>query len=155
MRSRSTSPDQRATASHAGNRPRAAGGASEAASGRAGSAALALILAWLIPGAGHLYLGRRLKGFTFLIVLPLMFLIGVWLHGRVYAPDLSQPLVALTGASQMGIGVLYFLVRTLGFGTGDVVAATFEHGNAFIIVAGLLNLLVLLDAYDVAVGRKP
>jgi hypothetical protein len=31
---------------------------------------------------------------------------------------------------------------------------TYEYGNAFLIVAGLLNMLVLLDAFDVAEGRK-
>jgi hypothetical protein len=35
-----------------------------------------------------------------------------------------------------------------------VVAITYEYGNAFVIVAGLLNMLVVLDAWDVAEGRK-
>jgi hypothetical protein len=42
----------------------------------------------------------------------------------------------------------------LGLGQGDVRAVTYEYGNAFLVVAGLLNLLVMIDAYDVAVGRK-
>ena len=33
-------------------------------------------------------------------------------------------------------------------------AAAFEYGNAFLIVSGLLNMLVALDAYDVRLGRK-
>ena len=43
---------------------------------------------------------------------------------------------------------------SLGFGRGDVRAVSYEYGNTFLIVAGLLNLLVVIDAYDVAVGRK-
>jgi hypothetical protein len=35
-----------------------------------------------------------------------------------------------------------------------VTSVTFEYANTFLIVSGLLNLLVILDAYDVAVGRK-
>jgi uncharacterized protein DUF6677 len=31
---------------------------------------------------------------------------------------------------------------------------TFEYGNTFTAVAGLLNILVILDAYDTALGRK-
>ena len=42
----------------------------------------------------------------------------------------------------------------MGAGAGRVTAATFEYGNAFLIVAGLLNMLVVLDAFDVAQGRK-
>jgi hypothetical protein len=31
---------------------------------------------------------------------------------------------------------------------------TWEYGNTFLIVSGLLNFLVILDAYDIAMGRK-
>jgi hypothetical protein len=41
-----------------------------------------------------------------------------------------------------------------GWGPGEVVAATYEYGNTFLIVAGLLNALVVLDAFDLASGRK-
>jgi len=34
------------------------------------------------------------------------------------------------------------------------VAVTYEYGNAFLIVAGLLNMLVVVDAWDIALGRK-
>ena len=54
----------------------------------------------------------------------------------------------------LGIGLVYFLAGPLGYGAGKVTAVTYEYGNAFLIVAGLLNLLVILDAYDVARGRK-
>jgi hypothetical protein len=39
-------------------------------------------------------------------------------------------------------------------GGGNVRAVTYEYGNAFSIVAGLLNVLVIIDTYDVALGRK-
>ncbi len=35
-----------------------------------------------------------------------------------------------------------------------MVEATYEYGNTFLIVAGLLNMLVVIDAYDVALGRN-
>jgi len=41
-----------------------------------------------------------------------------------------------------------------GAGAGRVVAITYEYGNAFVIVAGLLNMLVVLDAFDIGMGRK-
>jgi hypothetical protein len=52
------------------------------------------------------------------------------------------------------MGVPYFIASALSFGAGDVRAVTYEYGNAFLIVAGLLNLLVVIDAFDVARGRK-
>jgi hypothetical protein len=51
-------------------------------------------------------------------------------------------------------GIPYFIASSLGYGAGEVRAVTYEYGNAFLIVAGLLNMLVMIDAFDVAMGRK-
>lgn len=83
-----------------------------------------------------------------------MFAIGLAIKGRLFPFDLSEPLVALAAAADVGIGATYFIANSLGYGVGDVRAVTYEYGNAFLIVAGLLNLLVVIDAYDVAMGRK-
>jgi hypothetical protein len=111
-------------------------------------------LAWFIPGGGHLWLGRRQKGIVFLVTLPLMFALGLWLEGRLFPFELTQPLVALAAFADIGIGLPYFLAVVAGAGEGRVVAITYEYGNSFLIVAGLLNMLVVLDAFDVAQGRK-
>lgn len=110
--------------------------------------------AWALPGVGHLWLGRRNKGLIFLVALPVMFAIGLAIRGRIFPFDLADPLVALAAVADLGIGLTYFVAGALGYGSGDVRAVTYEYGNAFLIVAGLLNLLVVLDAYDVAMGRK-
>jgi Family of unknown function (DUF6677) len=121
---------------------------------QSGALVLLCVAAWAIPGAGHLWLGRRNKGIVFLIALPLMFAIGLALRGRLFPFDLSDPLVCLAALADLGIGLTYFVANALGYGAGDVRAVTYEYGNAFLIVAGLLNLLVVIDAFDVALGRK-
>jgi hypothetical protein len=108
----------------------------------------------VIPGVGHLWLGRSVKGYVFLVALPLMFAIGLAVQGRLFPFDWSDPLVCLAALADLGIGAAYFAAGLLGYGMGDVRAVTYEYGNAFVIVAGLLNLLVVIDAYDIAVGRK-
>ena len=110
--------------------------------------------AWAVPGAGHLWLGRAQKGLIFLVALPLMFATGLWLDGRLFPFELRQPLVALAAFANLGMGVPYFAAKAARLGAGDVIAQSFEYGNAFLIVAGLLNMLVVLDAFDVAEGRK-
>jgi hypothetical protein len=110
--------------------------------------------AWAVPGAGHLWLGRAQKGLVFLIALPLMFATGLWLEGRLFPFEIAQPLVALAAFADIGMGVPYFVAKIAGLGAGRVIAESFEYGNAFLIVAGLLNMLVVLDAFDVAEGRK-
>lgn len=90
----------------------------------------------------------------FLLVLPLMFVIGLALRGRIFPVEMSEPLVALAALANMGIGLVYFIARALGYGAGDVIAVTYEYGNTFLIVAGLLNTLVVIDAFDISMGRK-
>jgi hypothetical protein len=114
---------------------------------------LVCALSWAVPGAAHLWLGHR-KGVVFLAVLPFMFVLGLALQGRIFPFDFSQPLVALEAAADVGMGIPYFIARALGYGNGNVVAVTYEYGNTFLVVAGLLNTLVAIDAYDILMGRK-
>ena len=121
---------------------------------QAGSLVLLCLAAWAIPGLGHLWQGRRVKGLIFLIALPLMFAIGLAIQGRLFPFELSDPLVGLAAIADFGIGIPYFIANALGAGVGEVRAVTYEYGNAFVMTAGLLNLLVVIDAYDIALGRK-
>jgi hypothetical protein len=111
-------------------------------------------IGWLVPGGAHLWLGRRDKGVIFLVVLVALFAAGLWLDGRIFPIEPREPLVALAALANIGIGVPYFVAWALGLGAGNVVAASYEYANTYLIVAGLLNALVVLDAYDIAVGRK-
>lgn len=115
---------------------------------------LVCLAAWLVPGAGHLWFGRHVKGLVFLVTLPLMFAVGLALDGRLFPFEPAQPLVALAAVADVGVGLPYLVARALGLGSGNVVAVTYEYGNAFLIVAGLLNSLVVIDAWDIALGRK-
>lgn len=83
-----------------------------------------------------------------------MFAFGLFLQGRIFPMELSQPLVALAALASLGIGVPYFIAHAMGLGAGNVIAVTYEYGNTFLIVAGLLNTLVVIDAFDISMGRK-
>src|SRR5262249_53082891 len=83
-----------------------------------------------------------------------MFAIGIAIRGRLAPFDFSDPLVALAAVADLGIGLSYFIASALGYGGGDVRAVTYEYGCTFLIVAGLLDLLVVIDAYDTAMGRE-
>ena len=119
-----------------------------------GTLVLVCLLAWALPGAGHLWLGRRQKAVVFMAALLIMFGIGLLLAGRVFSMDLREPLVALAAVADMGLGIPWLLTKMTGAGEGTVTASTYEYGNCFLIVAGLLNFLVILDAFDIGMGRK-
>jgi hypothetical protein len=111
-------------------------------------------LAWLVPGGGHLWLGRTRNGLVFLITLTAMFAFGLALDGRLFPFDLSEPLVGLAAIADLGAGLPYFLATAMGWGAGRAVSVTYDYGNAFLITAGLLNALVIIDAHDIALRRK-
>lgn len=124
------------------------------ASSEPGTRVLLCLAAWMVPGAGHFWLGRLQKGTVFLLALTAMFVAGLLLRGRLFPFDFGEPLVALAALADAGLGLPWLLGRTLGLGGGVVTAVTYEYGNTFLIVAGLLNFLVVLDAFDIAAGRK-
>ena len=115
---------------------------------------LVCALAWLIPGGGHLIQNRREKGLVFLVAIPLMFGIGLWLSGRLFPLEWNDPLVFLGAIADRGVGLPYVVARMMDAGAGTVTDQSYEYGNTFLMTAGLLNFLVILDAFDIAMGRK-
>jgi len=117
----------------------------------------ACLLAWLVPGAGHFYLRRNGRGLLFLATIGALFVIGVSMDARlqVYLGlDLDQIFELLRTVAQFFTGVAAFIARAIGYEAGQVTSVTHEYGNTLTEVAGLLNILVILDAHDIAVGRK-
>src|SRR3954462_1545760 len=144
-----------ATKSTTAERPSAsAKAAARQAQAEPGRLTLVCVLAWLIPGAGHLLQGRRDKGLIFLVTVPFMFGFGLWLQGRLFPLEWSDPLVFLGAIADRGIGLPYVIARMADAGAGTVTAASYEYGNTFLMTSGLLNFLVILDAFDIAQGRK-
>lgn len=112
------------------------------------------VLAWAIPGLGHVAAGRIGRGLVFGIVVFSLFAGGIALHGKVYRPEQGEPLSYLAAVGGAGVGLPYVAAHALGLGFGDIRTQSYEYGNTFTLVAGLLNLLIVLDAYDVASGKR-
>jgi hypothetical protein len=115
---------------------------------------VATLIAWLVPGAAHVLQGELRKGVVFAVVLVGMFLIGLGFGGRLFSFDPGDPLVFLAAAAQWALGLPRLGAALLGAGSGTVVSATYEYGNTFLISGGLLNALIVLDARDLALGRR-
>jgi hypothetical protein len=118
------------------------------------SPVMALVAGWLVPGAGHLLLGKWIRASMLAGSIVCMFAIGIALQGKVYTPNTGDPLDILGFAGDLGSGVLYGLARVLGWGQAPVVTAVADYGGKFIVVAGLLNIVAAVDAHSLASGRK-
>ena len=114
-----------------------------------------MALAWLIPGLGHYYLGKRKAALAFAVIVALTFLAGISFQGRLYTVEDGQPLTILATFAVFGAGLLNLGARLFVENTGGtILSATYEYGCAYLLTAGLMNLLLVLDAYDIASGRK-
>ncbi|HZI67190.1 MAG TPA: DUF6677 family protein [Thermoanaerobaculia bacterium] len=117
--------------------------------------AVAVALAWILPGLGHLYLGRRKTALLYALIVTATFLLGLSFEGRLYTIDRSQPLSILATFAVSGAGVLNLAARFLSDNpSGAILAPTYEYGCAYLLTAGLMNLLLMLDAWDIAQGKK-
>lgn len=117
-------------------------------------AVLAPILGWVIPGGGHFFLGKWVRGLFLAGSVLSMFGLGLWMQGKVYSPNTGDLLDILGFVGDAGNGLLYGLARAFDWGQGAVNLATADYGSKFIIVAGLLNIISAVDAHHIALGKK-
>jgi hypothetical protein len=118
-------------------------------------ALLAPTIAWLIPGAGHLIQKRWIRGLVLMACIVTMFFLGLAMDGKVYKPNAGDLLEMLAFVGDLGAGGLYFLARMLDWGSVAITNAPADYGKTFIVVAGLLNVMCVVDAYHIAIGKKP
>ena len=117
-------------------------------------AIITLILGWFIPGLGHIYTKKYVRGLTFFLCISAMAVLGLCMGGKVYSFQTENPLTILGFFSDLGYGAFYFLSKLIPFGLGNLKSTSFEFGTAYISGAGLLNYLTALDAFDIAIGKK-
>jgi len=114
----------------------------------------ALVLGWLIPGAGHVLVKRPFRGLFLFLSITSMFVLGVAMQGKLYSPNAGEILNILGFVGDLGAGLLYIVAKALDFGHGAVQIATADYGTKFAVVAGLLNFIAAIDAHNIGIGRK-
>jgi hypothetical protein len=115
---------------------------------------MAVALAWLVPGLGHVYLKRAVRGLIFFALVVIALVVGCSLQGNLYQPMRGQWLSYLATFGQACAGVPYFVMRYGLHYEGQQEAPGYEYGTAFLLTAGLMNLLLVLDAWDIGSGQK-
>lgn len=118
------------------------------------SPALVLVAGWLVPGLGHLLLKKPIRAALLFASIVSMFVIGMTLHGKLYAPNNGDMLDLLGFVGQMGSPVLYVIAHAGGVGASVLSDTLSDYGSKFAVVAGLLNVMAAVDAQSLANGRK-
>jgi TM2 domain-containing membrane protein YozV len=123
-----------------------------------GAWAPAVALGWLIPGGGHFLLKRSGRGILLLLAVSGMFVCGLMMRGAMFTPQSGDLLTTLinTGGfiGDIFSGILYLLSAWLGYSQPDQAGAVHDYGTKFLVTAGLLNILAMVDAYEIAARRK-
>ena len=118
----------------------------------------AVALGWLIPGGGHLLLKRTGRGVLLGVAITGMFVCGLMMRGAMFQPQSGDLLTVLinTGGfiGDLCSGILYLLTSWLGYAQPDIAGAVHDYGTKFLVTAGLLNVLAMVDAFEIATGRK-
>ncbi|HEY1241985.1 MAG TPA: DUF6677 family protein [Bryobacteraceae bacterium] len=115
-------------------------------------------LGWLIPGGGHFLLKRTGRGMLLLVAITGMFLCGLMMRGAMFQPQRGDLLTTVinTGGflGDIASGLLYLLSVWLGYSQPDMPGHVHDYGTKFLVTAGLLNILAMTDAFEIAAGRK-
>jgi len=118
----------------------------------------AVALAWFVPGGGHFLLKRYGRAALLLVSVLAMFLFGLMMRGEFLKPqggDLLTVLIYYGGfLCDLLAGVPYLLAVSLGYSQPDMPGAVHDYGTKFLVTAGLLNVLAMVDAFEIAAGRK-
>lgn len=112
------------------------------------------IAGFVIPGGGHFWQKRWGRGALLLVSIMGMFFIGMGLRGKLFLWNTSDLVDCLGWLAQAGAGGLFFVSRFLGYEVPEPATAMADYGTKFLLTAGLLNCLAMMDAYDIAVKRK-
>jgi len=118
----------------------------------------AVALAWLVPGGGHFLLKRPGRGALLSLSVVAMFLFGLMMRGAMFQPQSGDLLTTIiyTGGfvGDVCSGMLYLLAVWLGYAQPDMAGHVHDYGTKFLVAAGLLNVLAMVDAYEIAAGKK-
>jgi hypothetical protein len=117
-----------------------------------------VLVGWLIPGGGHFLLKRRVRGGLLFFAVIGMFLFGLMMRGAMFhgqSGDLLTIIINWGGfLGDLATGLPYFLATWLGYSQPDVAGHVHDYGTKFLVTAGLLNVLAMVDVFEIAAGRK-
>ena len=109
---------------------------------------------WILPGLGHALQKMWGRAAACFLTVAALVVIGAGMRGNLFTSDGGDAFASLGYLADLGAGSFYLLARSLETHGPDVSHADGDYGTRFLAVAGVLNLLAALHAYEAARGRK-
>ena len=116
---------------------------------------VAAVAGWFMPGLGHLILRKWSKAAVYFVCIGALALAGLAMRGAVFSASSDDIFDRLGFFADLGAGALYLLSHQIQVAGPDVAHATGDYGTRLFAAAGMLNLLTVLEAYDIGRGAEP
>ncbi len=114
----------------------------------------AAIAGWVIPGLGHALIREWGKAAVYFLCVGGLACAGLAMRGAVFAAGAQDLFDRLGFFADLGAGGFYFLSHMIQAAGPDVAHATGDYGTRLFAAAGMLNLLTVLEAYDLGRGGE-
>jgi hypothetical protein len=108
---------------------------------------------WAVPGLGHLILRKWSKGLAYFICVAGLAWIGLVMRGGIFVPGSTDVLDRLGFFADLGTGGIYYLAQSIQTVGPDLAHASGDYGTRLFAAAGILNLLTVLEAFDIGYRR--
>jgi len=115
---------------------------------------VAAVAGWMVPGLGHLVLRRWSKAAVYFLCVGGLAFAGLAMRGGVFGADAMDLFDRLGFFADLGAGIFYFLAHQIQVAGPDVAHATGDYGTRMFAAAGMLNFLIVLEAYDIGRGGE-
>ncbi len=117
-----------------------------------------VLLTWVAPGLGYFLLKSPERGAAMAAMSIVMFLLGLLMRGAFFEPqtgDLLTTVIYCGGwVANLANGCLYFLAKAFGYNSPDVAGHVVDYGTKFLVGSGLINILAMVDVFEIATRKK-
>src|SRR3984893_12552196 len=110
---------------------------------------------WIVPGLGHLILRKWDKAIVYFLAVAALGVTGLLMRGNVFTASGAGDAFDMLGFfADLGSGIFYFLSHSINAAGPDVSRAAGDNGTRLFATAGVLNLLCVLEAFQIGLVRR-
>jgi Family of unknown function (DUF6677) len=114
----------------------------------------AAVAGWIVPGLGHLLLRRWSKAAAYFLCIGALAYVALAMRGGVFSSGEADMFDRLGFFADLGTGGFYFLAHWIQTAGPDLAHATGDYGTRMFATAGMLNLLTVLEAFEIGRGGE-